>query len=320
MESRELQLNKNYSITDKLAQLVIQSVIAEAGERNTPISVAVVDYGGHLVGFRRMDGAYFASAEAALGKARSCAGFQQSTGQFSEMAKKQPWLGDLPGMIPLGGTAPLLINGAFIGAVSVSGDTEEGEQNLADSAAGHFPLLTERFLQENTPLGVEHVGITVPDMDAAERFFHEAFGATTLYALIDKTQQPSGGEQIHEMNGLDPHTAMQEVRMLRFGNGANIELFSLTGYGKREAQGINDVGLTHLGVYCEDIPQATARFVTAGGTLMKGPNALSGCEEGEGNAFHFGKTPWGMLIEFIRFPSPLTYNQNGELKRWKPIA
>lgn len=180
--------------------------------------------------------------------------------------------------------------------------------------------MTEKFLSEDAPLGIEHVGITVPDMDAAERFFHEAFNATTLYALIDKTQAPSGGEQIHQMNGLDPATAMQEVRMLRLGNGANVELFSLTGYGRKEAVTLNDTGLTHLGLYCENIERATERFVHAGGTLLQGPNPLSGCEEGEGNSFRFGKTPWGMLVEFICFPSPLSYNKSHAFKRWNPTV
>ncbi len=57
MKENNLKLNKNYSITEKLAQLVIQTVVIEADERNTPVSVAVADYGGHLVAFKRMDGA-----------------------------------------------------------------------------------------------------------------------------------------------------------------------------------------------------------------------------------------------------------------------
>ena len=318
MKGNTLKLNKHYSITETFAQLVIQSVVIEAGEKNTPVSVAVVDYGGHLVAFRRMDGAYFASAEAALGKGRSCAAFQSSTGQFSNMAKQEPWLGDLPGMVPLGGTAPLFMDGAFIGAVSVSGSTEEGEQALADGAAKRFPALCAAFLEGDAPAGIEHVGITVPDIDTAETFFHQAFNAVTLYALIDHDQPPSGGEAIHQMNGLNPGTAMSEVRMLRLGNGANVELFSLTGYGRKEAAGINDMGLTHLGVYCADIGAATARFARAGGELLAGPNPLSGCEAGEGNAFRFGKTPWGMLVEFLHFPAPLAYNKGSQLKRWNP--
>lgn len=320
MEGNGLQLIKNFSISDNLAQLIIQTVVAEAAERNTPVSVAVMDFGGHLVGFRRMDNAYFASAEAAVGKGRSCAGFQQSTGTFSEMAKTESWVGNLPGLIPLGGTCPLTVNGQFVGAVSVSGDTEESEQYLAEKAGERFPFLLEHFLRDDAPIGIEHVGITVPDMDAAERFFQQAFHAVTLYALIDKEQVPSGGEEITAMNGLRPDTAMKEVRMLRLGNGANVELFSLTGYQRERAAGMNDVGLTHLGVYCADIEAATRQFVAAGGELLAGPNPLSGCEGGEGNRFHFGKTPWGMLVEFIRFPSPLTYNKNGTVARWQPRA
>lgn len=319
MENNKLKINKNFSISEKLAQLVIQTAFIEAKEKNTPVSIAVVDFAGHLVAFKRMDGAYFASVDAAIGKARSCAGFQTSTGEFSKLAESQPWLGDLPGMVPLGGTAPLYMDDHFIGAISISGDNEESEQNLANIAAAKFPELTEHFLLDDAPLGVEHIGITVPDMDSAEEFFHQAFNAVTLYSLIDKNDPPASGKDINALNGIDTSSAMSEVRMLRLGNGANIELFSLTQYGRKEAVGINDMGITHIGVYCDNIALATERFVAAGGTLLKGPNPLSGCEAGYGNHFHFGKTPWGMLIEFICFPSPLKYNKTTKLKRWNPI-
>ncbi len=130
------------SVTAEDATRLIALVEDNARRRDALVSIAVVDHGGHLVAFRRMDGAYPGSVEAAIGKARSCAAFRTPLATFGRMAHKAPWLGDLPGLIPLGGAVPLWSaeagNSDFVGAVSVSGDTEEGEQALAEQAATAF--------------------------------------------------------------------------------------------------------------------------------------------------------------------------------------
>ncbi|MFN3433116.1 MAG: GlcG/HbpS family heme-binding protein [Sphingomonas sp.] len=131
-----------HSVTAEHATRLIAVVEDGARRRDAAVSIAVVDHGGHLVAFRRMDGAYPGSVDAAIGKARSCAAFRTSLATFGRMARKEPWLGDLPGLIPLGGAVPLWSGKTgesdFVGAVSVSGDTEEGEQALAEQAAAAF--------------------------------------------------------------------------------------------------------------------------------------------------------------------------------------
>jgi glc operon protein GlcG len=141
MSTRESLLTQ-HSITAAAAHRLIEAAETDAFRLGSVVSIAVVDHGGHLVAFRRMDGAYPGSVDAAIGKARSCAGFRTPLSEFSRMASREPWLGNLPGLIPLGGAVPLWTGkpneSDFAGAVSVSGSTEEQEQQLAQGAAARF--------------------------------------------------------------------------------------------------------------------------------------------------------------------------------------
>jgi catechol 2,3-dioxygenase-like lactoylglutathione lyase family enzyme len=170
------------------------------------------------------------------------------------------------------------------------------------------------------PRGIEHIGITVPDIDAAERFLHHVFGAQRLYSLVTKDQPDMGDAATRSQNGLADGTAMRALRMLRIGNGPNVELFELTGYRRDDAAVINDVGMTHFGLYCDEIAPIAERFIEAGGTMLHGPNELTAQESGQGNYFWFGRCPWGTLVELIQFPSPLDYDSGVTAERWRPAA
>lgn len=123
-------------ISQKAAQSVIEAAAKAATERDFNVSIAVVDPAGWLIAFRRMDGGVVGGVDGAIEKARSSAKFQDSLANFGKMAKDgQTWLGDLPGMIPLGGGEPLIVDGAFVGAVAVSGANEPVEQACAEAGA-----------------------------------------------------------------------------------------------------------------------------------------------------------------------------------------
>jgi len=66
------------------AQAVIHAAVAEAKKRNWKMNAAVVDSGGNLVAFQRMDGAMLASIEIAQHKARAAATFRRPTKVFED--------------------------------------------------------------------------------------------------------------------------------------------------------------------------------------------------------------------------------------------
>ena len=168
------------------------------------------------------------------------------------------------------------------------------------------------------PRGVEHIGITVPDHDAAVRFFQQAFGAEPLFSLARKGEDAIAAAQIGSKNGLAPGTAIVAVSMLRVQNGPNLEVFEIDRPAGAAGQGISDLGISHFSVTVDDIEAATQRFVDAGGSLLEGPYDLSGQEAGEGNRGRFGRTPWGLLIEFESFGSPIKYDPGARALRWFP--
>lgn len=188
-------------------------------------------------------------------------------------------------------------------------------------ALGHAiaPVLsTEPEAGRGLPRGVEHVGITVPDHDAAVRFFADAFGAEPLFSLTGKGQDPIKADDIGSKNGLAAGTAIVAVSMLRVQDGPNLEVFEIDRPHGAPEQGIADLGISHFSVTVDDIDAAIARFAAAGGTLLEGPYELTGQEAGPGNRGCFGRTPWGLLVEFESFGAPVQVDSGSRLRRWLP--
>ncbi|MCP1535573.1 MULTISPECIES: VOC family protein [Methylorubrum] len=166
------------------------------------------------------------------------------------------------------------------------------------------------------PRGIEHVGLTVPDMEAAVRFFRDVFGAEELYALTRKEAAPIGGPEVSAVNGISPTSVIRDLRMLRLHNGPNLELFEMSEVHRPTPTGINDIGLHHFSIYCDDVAAIAAKARDCGAQLLEGPSPLSSYEAGDGNAIRFIRTPWGMLIELIQIPSP-----GREIaRRWLPSS
>jgi len=117
------------------AQAAIQAAVAEANKRGWPLNIAVVDSGGSLVTFARMDGAQLASIAVAQHKARAAAKFRRPTKVFEEaMQKGFNYLETIDGIIASRGGIPLVEDGKLIGAIGCSGGT--GSQDEVACTAG----------------------------------------------------------------------------------------------------------------------------------------------------------------------------------------
>ena len=108
---------------------------------------------------------------------------------------------------------------------------------------------------------IEHIGITVPDLEQATTFFADAFGAEKIYDMIDA---PLSGPGIESGLGVPQGATIEAIRMLRLGNGPNLELFVYSGVGQREPVLPNDFGIQHFCVYVDDIDAAATRLEKAG--------------------------------------------------------
>ena len=166
--------------------------------------------------------------------------------------------------------------------------------------------------------GINHVGVTVPDIEAATTFLIEGLGARVIYESFSPRQPPQGSPELDRDLNLAPGTQLVATRMIQVGIGPDIELFQLKADDQRPAVRPSDFGLQHLAFYADDIREATRRFEAAGGKMLSRPNpTLFPKEQGDGNLFCYGQTPWGMMIEFITLASPMAYESDTPLRRWQ---
>ena len=106
------------------AEAAIAATVAEAKKRDWKMNVAVVDSGGNLVAFQRMDGAQIASIAISEHKARASAIFRRETKAFENgIQGGNNYLITLDGVIGSRGGIPLIENGKIVGAIGCSGGT-----------------------------------------------------------------------------------------------------------------------------------------------------------------------------------------------------
>ncbi|MBP0617599.1 antibiotic biosynthesis monooxygenase [Jiella mangrovi] len=166
--------------------------------------------------------------------------------------------------------------------------------------------------------GIDHIGLTVPDIEEASRFFADAFGAVTLYDVLPKDADPMAGEGPEAELGLSKGAKIVHMRLMRLGKGPCLELFQMENADQADPARLQDRGLTHFGVYVDDIDAALDAFTKAGGEPLKGPHPLANNEDAEGNAGIYGRTPWGMLIELLTYPGGISYPAEAAAARWTP--
>jgi catechol 2,3-dioxygenase-like lactoylglutathione lyase family enzyme len=167
--------------------------------------------------------------------------------------------------------------------------------------------------------GVEHVGLTVPDIEQATAFFAAALGAETIYDLIGKDDD-AVGPGLDGMLGVDPKARITALRMLRLGESAGLELFEYAGVKQGEPVVPSNLGVQHIAFYVDDIQATATRIVEAGGRMLEGPVDMLGVEAGSGNYFWYFQPPWGGSLELVAIPSPQAYESTTELRRWHPPA
>jgi uncharacterized protein GlcG (DUF336 family) len=114
------------SINLESARKVAAAAAAEGKRNGWTVAVAIVDTAGDLVYFERMDDTQVASSQVAQDKARTAVRFKRPSKLFEEalVGGRLAVLG-LPGVTPLEGGIPLIVDGKIIGAIGVSGVTSQ---------------------------------------------------------------------------------------------------------------------------------------------------------------------------------------------------
>ena len=106
---------------------------AEAAKNNWAVAIAIVDDGGYLLGFERMDGAPLISAEVSLGKARTSAMTKRPSKFFEDRVKERPAFVNFPAGILVQGGLPIIHDGECVGAIGVSGVQSHEDEQVAQA-------------------------------------------------------------------------------------------------------------------------------------------------------------------------------------------
>jgi glc operon protein GlcG len=105
---------------------------AEARKNNWNVCIAIVDDGGHPLHLVRMDGGTPANARIAVDKARTAAETQRSTAMWEERVKAgRTVMLKMPGVLPVQGGLPIVVDGVCIGGVGVSGVQSHEDEQIA---------------------------------------------------------------------------------------------------------------------------------------------------------------------------------------------
>jgi glc operon protein GlcG len=123
-------------LTFEGAQKLLSAAIAKAREINVPECIAVVDAGGHLLAFARMDGAFALSIDTALMKAMTAASYGIPTGDIAAGIDIKLAIATQGKRVNLPGGLPVIVDGHVIGAIGVGSGTGEQDRQVAAAALG----------------------------------------------------------------------------------------------------------------------------------------------------------------------------------------
>lgn len=119
------------TLTD--CKLIAEAAEAEAVRNNWQVAIAILDDGGHLLHFERMDGATPANAEIAIAKGRTAAMSRRSSGMWEERVKGGRLSTLAMPVLPVQGGLPIMIGNDCVGGVGVSGVQSHEDEQIAQA-------------------------------------------------------------------------------------------------------------------------------------------------------------------------------------------
>ena len=285
------------------AERLLAAALAEALRDGPRVAAAVVDGGGRLIAFRRLDGASAAAAEAAIAKARLAAlSGNDTAGQEAAINGERPALLQLAPVLgqpaaAMGGGIALRWQGELLGGLGVSGMTPQRDAAIAAAGAAALPPWPH----------LEAVGFSCADAEACAASFCSQLGCRRLDAI-------DPGPGYASLIGL-PGARLKLVR-LALGQ-ERLELLEVQELGPGQRPGrpfaadshSNDLWFQHICVVVRDLEQASApvREAIAAGELQaisSSPQRLPDWNAAAAGIEAFKlHSPEGHCLELLQFPA-----------------
>ncbi|MEL6233888.1 MAG: VOC family protein [Pseudomonadota bacterium] len=164
--------------------------------------------------------------------------------------------------------------------------------------------------------GVDHIGLTVPDMAQAETFFSEVLGCEKATAF--GPFRDDEGSFMADLLDVHPRAVINQITLMRCGFGANIELFDYDAPDQEQVRPRNsDIGGHHIAIYVDDIAAAAEYLQGKGIRTLMGPFPVNdGPAAGQTVLYFFA--PWGLQMELISYPAGMAYETEGGTVLWSP--
>ena len=163
--------------------------------------------------------------------------------------------------------------------------------------------------------GTDHIGFTVPDLEAATRFFVDIIGCEVFYDL-----GPFSANDDWMQVRLNVHkdAVMRRLRFFRCRNGSNFEVFEYESPDQCRRQPRNsDVGGHHLAFYVDDMGSAVA-YLKRNNIKVLGDPTIRDSGPSGGQAWVYFLAPWGMQFELVSYPSGKAYEAYRDSRLWHP--
>lgn len=165
--------------------------------------------------------------------------------------------------------------------------------------------------------GTEHIGLTVPDLEAATRFFVDVIGCEVVF---EAGPYASDGDWMADHLGVHPRAEIRKLRMLRCANGPALELFEYAAPDQSAARPRNsDHAGHHLAFYVTDLAAGVAHLEAHGVTILGGATRLTEGATGGLDWVYF-LAPWGLQLELVSYPRGLAYEAGATVKLWSPMG
>ena len=148
----------------------------------------------------------------------------------------------------------------------------------------------------------DHVGLVVPDLEAAIAFFEDALGGRCVLRHGPYRGGPDDPDMQVRQFARHPRTEVEGIAVVHVADVV-LELLQFSAPDQRtEPPRTSDAGGHHVAFYVDDLDAAVAHLRAGGVRVLGEPMPLPGPETGEQARFVFALTPWGLALEFVSYP------------------
>jgi len=167
-----------------------------------------------------------------------------------------------------------------------------------------------------TVRNVDHVGMTVPDLEQAIAFFVDVLGCELLYR-VGPWSDPTGDFMVTHYD-VDPRATFSAA-MVRCGPTLNVELVRWTAPDQTtRAPRNSDAGAAHLAFYVADIDAAVVYLATQSGVRVLATPVPSASGPTDGQRSVYVLAPWGLSLELISWPRGMPYERDTTARLFGP--